>query len=91
MAWHRRRRLAKLIDPADRAAFDRDGFVEKKDFLPADVFARLRDAALDFRGPAREMVQGNAVTRRIALAELPALHAEAAAGRIPGKVVVLPE
>ncbi|WP_432544153.1 NADP-dependent oxidoreductase [Kineococcus sp. SYSU DK002] len=31
------------------------------------------------------------VTRRIALADLPALHAEAAAGRIPGKVVVLPE
>ncbi|WP_369052809.1 NADP-dependent oxidoreductase [Kineococcus terrestris] len=29
------------------------------------------------------------VTRRIPLAELPALHAEAAAGRIPGKVVVL--
>ncbi|WP_432570832.1 NADP-dependent oxidoreductase [Kineococcus sp. SYSU DK005] len=31
------------------------------------------------------------VTRRIALSELPALHAEAAAGRIPGKVIVLPE
>ena len=30
------------------------------------------------------------VTRRIPLAELPALHAEAAAGRIEGKVVVLP-
>lgn len=30
------------------------------------------------------------VTRRIPLAELPALHAEAAAGRIAGKVVVLP-
>jgi len=30
------------------------------------------------------------VTRRIPLAELPALHAEAAAGRVPGKVVVLP-
>ncbi|WP_263119675.1 NADP-dependent oxidoreductase [Cellulomonas sp. RIT-PI-Y] len=30
------------------------------------------------------------VTRRITLDELPALHAEAAAGRIPGKVVVLP-
>ncbi|MCE0535808.1 NADP-dependent oxidoreductase [Kineosporia rhizophila] len=29
------------------------------------------------------------VTRRIPLAELPALHAEAAAGRIPGKVIVL--
>ncbi|WP_432565637.1 NADP-dependent oxidoreductase [Kineococcus sp. SYSU DK003] len=31
------------------------------------------------------------VTRRISLAELPALHAEAVAGRIPGKVVVVPE
>lgn len=30
------------------------------------------------------------VTRRIPLAELPALHAEAAAGRISGKVIVLP-
>ncbi|GAA1854067.1 NADP-dependent oxidoreductase [Microlunatus capsulatus] len=29
------------------------------------------------------------VTRRIPLEELPALHAEAAAGRVPGKVVVL--
>ncbi|MBB2903079.1 NADPH:quinone reductase-like Zn-dependent oxidoreductase [Kineococcus radiotolerans] len=31
------------------------------------------------------------VTRRIPLADLPALHAEAATGRIPGKVVILPE
>ncbi|GAA1441581.1 hypothetical protein [Leifsonia poae] len=30
------------------------------------------------------------VTRRISLTELPALHAEASAGRIAGKVVVLP-
>ena len=30
------------------------------------------------------------VTRRIALTELPDLHAEAAAGRVPGKVIVLP-
>ena len=30
------------------------------------------------------------VTRRIPLAELPALHAEAAAGRIAGKVIVVP-
>jgi NADPH:quinone reductase-like Zn-dependent oxidoreductase len=31
------------------------------------------------------------VTRRIPLAELPALHAEAAAGRVAGKVIVLAE
>jgi len=30
------------------------------------------------------------VTRRIPLAELPALHAEAMAGRVTGKVIVLP-
>jgi NADPH:quinone reductase-like Zn-dependent oxidoreductase len=30
------------------------------------------------------------VTRRIPLAELPALHAEAAAGPIAGKVIVVP-
>jgi D-arabinose 1-dehydrogenase-like Zn-dependent alcohol dehydrogenase len=30
------------------------------------------------------------VTRRIPLEELPALHAEAAAGRIAGKVIVIP-
>ncbi len=67
VAAARRRRLARLIDPADRAAFDRDGFVEKRDFLPPESFARLRDAALAYRGPAREMVQGDAITRRIAI------------------------
>lgn len=30
------------------------------------------------------------VTRRILLTELPALHAEAAEGRITGKVIVIP-
>lgn len=67
MAESRRRRLAHLIAPGDRDAFDRDGFVEKRDFLSADAFARLRDAALGYRGAAREMVQGDTITRRIAL------------------------
>jgi hypothetical protein len=67
MAWKRRRKLAKLIDPADREAFDRDGYVAKTDFLPADQFARLRDAVLAHHGPARDMVQGDTITRRFAL------------------------
>lgn len=67
MAWSRRRRLARLIDPADRAAFDRDGFVLKRNFLPEDVFARLFDQIRAFRGAVREMVQGDTITRRIAL------------------------
>lgn len=67
MAWSRRRRLAKLIAPVDRAAFDRDGFVLKRDFLPPEVFARLRDGIAGYRAPAREQQQGDAITRRIAL------------------------
>jgi hypothetical protein len=46
LAWKRRARLAHLISPADRAAFDRDGFVLRENFLPPDDFARLRDAIM---------------------------------------------
>ena len=67
IAAARRLRLSGLIDPADRAGFDRDGFVEKQDFLPPDVFARLRDGLFDRAWPAREMTQGDAITRRIAI------------------------
>lgn len=67
MAWKRRKKLAKLINPADREAFDRDGFVAKTDFMPAEQFAQLRDAVLAHNGPARDMVQGDTITRRFAL------------------------
>jgi hypothetical protein len=80
LAWRRRARLARLVSPEDRAAFDRDGFVMKRDFLPPDEFARLRDAVFGYETPAREMIQGDTVTRRIAvgpqaLADLPPLRA----------------
>lgn len=67
LARKRRRKLARFIDPIDREAFDRDGFVAKSNFLPADQFARLRDAVLAHRGPARDMIQGDTITRRFAL------------------------
>ncbi|KRB82437.1 phytanoyl-CoA dioxygenase [Sphingomonas sp. Root710] len=67
MAERRRRGLAKAVDPADVAAFQRDGFVVKHDFLPAGDFAALRDQLRDWAGPAREMVQGDTVTRRYAV------------------------
>jgi len=65
-AW-RRRRLADGIDPADRAAFDRDGYIIKPDFLPAEVFASIQAELNGFRGHTREMLQGDTITRRIAL------------------------
>jgi hypothetical protein len=80
LAAARRRRLAHLVSDADRAAFDRDGFVVKPNFLPPDRFAALVAQAKAYRGPARETVQGDAVTRRIpidgqVLANVPAADA----------------
>jgi hypothetical protein len=80
LAWSRRRRLAHLVSADDRSAFDRDGFVMKCDYLDRDEFARVRDAVLALDAPAREMVQGDTVTRRIALdadalARLPMIRA----------------
>jgi hypothetical protein len=63
--WRRRAALAAQVEPADLAAFARDGFVLRRDVLPRDTFERLRDQVLSQQAPAREMVQGDTVTRRI--------------------------
>jgi hypothetical protein len=63
----RRRRLAQLISASDAVDFERDGFILKQDFLPADVFRELRRGILTLEAPARAMIQGDAVTRRIPL------------------------
>ncbi len=67
LAGWRRRRLARLVPPEDRRQFDRDGFVVKRDFLPPPVFAELVAQVRQLRAPAREMVEGDTVTRHIAL------------------------
>jgi hypothetical protein len=80
MAAWRRRRLARKVRPDWREAFDRDGFVVIPDIVPQAEFPALRAAILAYRGPAREMRQGDAITRRLAidpamLAAIPALQA----------------
>jgi hypothetical protein len=77
-AW-RRRRLARKVPAEWREAFDRDGFVVIRDVVPPAQFATLRTAILSYQGPAREMRQGDAITRRLAidpamLAAVPALR-----------------
>jgi hypothetical protein len=67
LAAARRSRLAHLAPPEDRAAFERDGFILKRDFLPPDLFRALVAEVETATAPAREMKQGDAVTRRIAL------------------------
>ena len=67
LAALRRRRLSRLITPEDRDRLDRDGFIVKRDFLPADLFAQLVAQIRALRAPAREMVEGDTITRHIAL------------------------
>ena len=75
----RRARVAHRVPKEWRETFDRDGFVVINDVVPPAEFAELRTALLAYRGPAREMQQGDAITRRLAidpdmLAAIPALR-----------------
>lgn len=67
LASRRRARLASQLSREDRETIDRDGFLVKRDFLPAPVFRSLVAEAHACRRPVREMTQGDAITRRIAL------------------------
>lgn len=67
LAAMRRARLAKHVRADWREAFDRDGFVAIEEIVPETEFARLRQAILGYEGEAREMTQGDAVTRRLAV------------------------
>ena len=67
LAERRRRKLEHLVPETDRAAFAANGFVEKRDVLsPADHAALLAELRA-LVAPAREMTEGKAVTRRIAV------------------------
>jgi len=77
MAAWRRRRMEGLVPAAQRAEFARNGYVKVENFLDAHAFAALRQQVMSYRGAAREMVQGDTITRRYALdpEALPALPA----------------
>ena len=79
LAAMRRRRLARLVPAEDRQAFDCDGFVVKRDFLPPDLFGALLEQVRALRAPAREMIEGDTVTRHIALDPHVLRHVPAAA------------
>jgi hypothetical protein len=80
LASARRRKLAGLISLRDREAFELDGFVVRPNFLPPGQFAALVAQVKAYRGPLREISEGDTIMRKIALdkralAELPALGA----------------
>ncbi len=80
LAQARRRKLAGLVSEEDKTAFDRDGYVLRSNFLPAEQFAALAAQVRAYRGPLREISEGDTIMRKIALdgralAALPALAA----------------
>jgi hypothetical protein len=79
LAAMRRRRLAPLVPVEDRRSFARDGFVIKRDFLAPELFRDLLAQVRALRAPVREMVEGDTITRRIALD--PAVLRQAPAAR----------
>jgi hypothetical protein len=67
IAAARRRRLEGLVAAADRHAFERDGFVVRPNFLPPGEFAELLRQVKAYRGPLREIAEGDTIMRKIAL------------------------
>jgi hypothetical protein len=65
LAWSRRRRLAAAVPAEWRDRFDRDGFVEVRDFLPPETFQRLQHSLLSTELDSRQQQQGDAITRRV--------------------------
>lgn len=67
LAWRRRAALARQISDELKDQFDRDGFVSIPDFLPEEIFRKLRAELLDTELETREHQQGDTVTRRVAI------------------------
>ena len=67
MAAQRRLKLSKFIHPADVESFQKNGFIFRENFLPADEFAQLKQELLTTPMETRETLQGDTVTRRMAL------------------------
>jgi Phytanoyl-CoA dioxygenase (PhyH) len=89
MGARRRAALAHLLTPAQRADFDRDGYLVLPDFLPPERFAALRAEILGLSTRAREFVDGYTMTRLIPLDEvtlrdLPATRAALTGTRYQG-------
>src|SRR5690554_4678840 len=80
MAEVRRTPLAFSVSAEDRAAFRRDGFLVKENFLQAAHFEQLNDEVRRYRAPGWECHQGDTITHRLlldeaALQQLPATRA----------------
>jgi len=63
LAAQRRARLARFVDPEQRAFFDENGYFIVRNFLPDEIFLELKEEVFNQPFETREMRQGQAVTR----------------------------
>jgi len=61
--------LFSSIAKEDRETFDRDGFLIKNNFLPADQYEALMRQIREYDGCAREVKEGDTLTRRLLLSD----------------------
>ena len=74
MAAQRRSKLAKFIHPADVENFQKNGFIFRENFLAAEEFSQLKQELLTTPLETRETLQGDTVTRRMALDDTTLKH-----------------
>ncbi len=67
LASWRRSRLAKHVPAHYREQFLQNGFIIIRNVLPEDEFAQLKQSLSSRAWPAREMTQGDTITRRTAI------------------------
>ncbi|MEB3766879.1 phytanoyl-CoA dioxygenase family protein [Acinetobacter sp. MD2] len=67
LAGKRRARLAKFLSADEVSEFHANGFILKENFLAIDEFQRLQSELLNTALDSRETLQGDTVTRRMAL------------------------
>lgn len=67
MARARQRRLTRLLSKEHREQYEEQGFVRIENVLPEETFAALSEEVENTRFAAREMKQGDTVTRFITL------------------------
>ena len=65
LAERRRRSLARHVPAEWREQFDRDGYVEVRDYLPAGQFAELQRKLTGKAFDSRHHQQGDTLTRRV--------------------------
>ncbi len=69
LAQKRRAKLASCLTAEDVAQFQKNGFILKENYLPTDEFEQLKQELLTTALETRETLQGDTVTRRMALDE----------------------